>query len=58
MYMASAEIVVYKNGTKVGDALFDAPKAGTALTTEIYDSTEVKITKMVDQLFPNPVVSK
>ena len=58
MYMASAEIVVYKNGVKAGDALFDAPKAGTALTTEIYDSTEVKIAKMVDRLFPNTTVYK
>jgi hypothetical protein len=53
MYMAHAEIFVYKNGTKAGAALYDAPKAGTALTTEIYDSTETKIAKMVDKLFPN-----
>jgi hypothetical protein len=58
MYMASAEIIIYKNGIKAGDALFDAPKAGTALTTEIYDSTEVKIAKMVDQLFPGADLPK
>jgi hypothetical protein len=53
MYMAAAEIIIYKNGTRVGDALYDAPKAGWALTPRIYDSTEEKIGKMVDQLFPS-----
>jgi hypothetical protein len=58
LYMASAEIVVYRNGAKAGDAVYDAPKAGWALTTEIYDSTETKITQMVNKLFPDVGLSK
>lgn len=58
VYMATAEIVIYRNGTKVGDALYDAPKAGSSLTTEIYESTEIKVTKMVDLLFPNIDLSR
>jgi hypothetical protein len=58
LYMAYAEIVVYRNGTKAGDALYKAPRAGWALTTDIYDSTETKIATMVDQLFPNTESSK
>ena len=52
MYMAAAEIIIYKNGIRVGDALYDAPKAGWAMTPRIYDSTEEKVCKMVDKLFP------
>jgi hypothetical protein len=51
-YMARAKIIVYRDGTEVGDALYDAPTAGTALTTRIYESTESKVDTMVDQLFP------
>ncbi len=58
LYMAYAEIVVYRNGTKVGDALYKAPRAGWALTTKIYKATEIKIAKMVDQLFPDTESSK
>ena len=52
-YMAYAKIVIYKNGIKYGEALYEAPRAGFALTTEIYEETEVKIKSMVDKLFPN-----
>ena len=52
-YLAHAEIIVYRNGTRIGDALYDAPKAGIALTTKIYDSTESKIEKMIALLFPS-----
>jgi hypothetical protein len=55
MYMSYAEIVVYRSGTKVGDAVFEAPPAGWSLTPRIYDSTEIKITTMVDKLFPNAI---
>lgn len=58
LYMAYAEIVVYRNGAKAGDALYEAPRAGWALTTDIYDSTELKIATMVDQLFPGGESSK
>ena len=58
LYMAYAEIVVYRNGTKAGDALYKAPRAGWALTTKIYEATETKIAKMVDQLFPDTESSK
>jgi hypothetical protein len=57
-YMAYAEIIVYRNGTKAGDALYEAPRAGWALTTDIYDATELKIETMVDKLFPTTESSK
>jgi hypothetical protein len=50
--MAYAEIIVYRNGTKAGDALYKTPPAGWSLTTDIYDATELKIATMVDKLFP------
>ncbi|MCP4050095.1 MAG: hypothetical protein GY730_05245 [bacterium] len=53
LYMAYGKIVVYKNGNKIGEALYEAPRAGWALTTKIYEKTKVKIRGMVDQLFPN-----
>src|SRR3990167_855626 len=53
LYMAYAEIVVYRNGIRAGDALYKAPSAGWSMTTEIYEATEQKIEKMVNQLFPN-----
>ena len=51
-YMSHAVVVVYRDGAKVGEALYDAPKAGFALTTRIYETTESKVDTMVDQLFP------
>lgn len=50
-YMAYAEIIVYRNGVKVGDAVYRAPRAGLALTTKIYEPTDKKLVEMVDQLF-------
>ena len=52
LYMAYAEIIVYRNGTKAGSALYKTPPAGWSLTTDIYDATELKIATMVDKLFP------
>ena len=52
-YMAYGEIVVYQNGSRVGDALYKAPRAGMAMTFKIYDPTEEKVGVMVDQLFPS-----
>jgi hypothetical protein len=51
-YMSHAVVVVYRDGTKAGEALYDAPKAGFALTFRIYETTESKVTTMVDQVFP------
>ena len=51
-YMSHAVVVVYRDGTKAGEALYDAPKAGFSMTTRIYETTESKISTMVDQLFP------
>ena len=51
-YVSHAVIVVYRDGTKAGEALYDAPKAGFALTSRIYETTESKVATMVDQLFP------
>ena len=52
-YMSHATVVVYRDGTQAGDALYDAPKAGFALTDRIYESTSSKVATMVDQLFPS-----
>jgi len=51
-YMSHAKIVVYRDGAEVGNALYDAPKAGWGMTTRIYESTESKVATMVDHLFP------
>jgi len=51
-YMSHATVFVFRDGTRVGDALYDAPKAGLGLTTRIYESTDSKVATMVDQLFP------
>ena len=51
-YLSHAVIVVYRDGTEAGEALYDAPKAGFALTDRIYEPTESKVATMVDQLFP------
>jgi hypothetical protein len=47
-----ATVVVCRDGTQAGDARHDAPKAGFALTTRIYESTSSKVATMVDQLLP------
>jgi hypothetical protein len=52
LYMAWAEIVVYRDGARAGDALYSAPRAGWALTFRIYESTASKVDTMVEQLFP------
>lgn len=51
-YMSHALIVVYRDGAKIGEALYDAPKAGTSMTLRIYETTESKVGTMVSQLFP------
>ena len=51
--MSYAEIVVYRNGIFVGNALYEAPCCGWALTFKIYEKTDNKLAKMVDQLFPD-----
>jgi hypothetical protein len=51
-YMAWAEVIVYQQGVRSGDALYSAPRGGWALTTRIYESTESKVETMVKQLFP------
>jgi hypothetical protein len=53
MYMAWAELTVYKKGTQVGDALYSAPTGGWSMTTRIYESTQSKVDTMVSQLFPD-----
>jgi len=52
LYMAWAEIILYRDGVRVGDALYSAPRAGWALTFRIYESTASKVDTMVEQLFP------
>ena len=50
-YMAYSNIVVYRDGNRVGEAVYDAPRAGWAMTTEIYEATDTKVSTMVDRLF-------
>jgi hypothetical protein len=50
MYMAFAQITVYANGKKVGDALYDSLSGSGNLGKFI--SAETKIRELVDQLFP------
>jgi len=52
-YMSNAQIFVFRNGVLAGNALYEAPCCGTSLTFRIYEKTEHKIAKMVDQLFPD-----
>ena len=51
-YMATGDITVFHNGSRVADATYRAPRGGWALTFGIYRSTETKVGLMVDQLFP------
>ncbi|MDM5181596.1 Sbal_3080 family lipoprotein [Massilia sp. DJPM01] len=51
MYMAYAEIVVYKNAKPAGKATYDATRGGGNMGKFI--AAEKKITELVDQLFPN-----
>jgi hypothetical protein len=52
-YISNAQIFVFRNGVLAGNALYEAPCCGTSLTFKIYEKTEHKIAKMVDQLFPD-----
>jgi len=52
-YMSQASVLVYRDGKKVGEAIYDAPKGGFAMTTRIYESTESKVETMIAQLFPS-----
>jgi hypothetical protein len=52
-YMSKARVDVYRDGKRVGEAIYDAPKAGMAITTRIFESTESKVETMVAQLFPS-----
>ncbi|MGE3538318.1 MAG: Sbal_3080 family lipoprotein [Candidatus Tectimicrobiota bacterium] len=50
MYMAFAQITVYANGKKIGDALYDS--LGGSGNMGKFISAETKIRELVDQLFP------
>lgn len=50
MYMAVADISVYKNGKPAGKATYDASRGGANMGKFI--GAEKKITELVDQLFP------
>ncbi|MDQ1812183.1 Sbal_3080 family lipoprotein [Massilia sp. CCM 9210] len=50
MYMAYADIVVYKNAKPAGKATYDASRGGGNMGKFI--GAEKKITELVDQLFP------
>jgi hypothetical protein len=51
-YMATGDIALFREGSQVGEATYRAPRGGWALTFGIYRSTETKVGRMVDQLFP------
>lgn len=50
LYMALAEIMVYKNGKPIGEATYDSLSGDGALSKFI--DAEKKITELVNQLFP------
>jgi hypothetical protein len=52
-YMSHAQIFIYRNGIMVGNALYNAPCCGWSLTFKIYEKTDNKLLKMVNQLFPD-----
>lgn len=51
LYMALAEIMVYKNGKPIGEATYDA-LSGDGNLSKFVDA-ENKITELVNQLFPD-----
>jgi hypothetical protein len=51
LYMAFADIAVYSNGKKVGQAVYDSLGGGGNLGKFI--NAEEKIKELVEQLFPN-----
>jgi len=53
IYMSYVEIKVYEEGRLAGKALYDARKAGLALTK--YIRAENKVRELVDELFPQPL---
>jgi len=57
LYMSYAEIKVYEDGRMIGKALYDARKAGLALTKFII--AEDKIRELANELFPqNPRITQ
>jgi hypothetical protein len=48
--MSYSKIVVYSNGAKVGEAIYDATRGGGRLDKFI--DAEPKIRELVEQLFP------
>jgi hypothetical protein len=52
VYMATADISVYRRGAAVGQATYRAPTAGWSMTTEIYEPTQSKVDAMIARLFP------
>lgn len=50
MYMAYAEIIVFKNGQKAGDAVYSSLSGGANMGKFIH--AETKINELVDLLFP------
>jgi hypothetical protein len=50
LYMSYAEIKVYNGGKPVGQAIYDANRAG--LNTGKFINADKKIQELVDQLFP------
>jgi hypothetical protein len=53
LYMALAEIMVYKNGKPIGEATYDSLSGGGTLSKFV--DAENKITELVNQLFPGDV---
>jgi hypothetical protein len=52
LYMAFADITVYANGKKVGQAVYDS--LGGSGNLGKFINAEDKVNELVDQLFPNP----
>jgi len=50
MYMAYAEMVVYRDGGEIGKAVYDTMSGG--LNTNKFINADEKVRELVDQLFP------
>jgi hypothetical protein len=55
LYMAFADIKVFRNGQQAGQAVYDATGGGASLNKFIRG--DAKIVELVDQLFPGPALA-
>ncbi|RZT38456.1 Sbal_3080 family lipoprotein [Cupriavidus agavae] len=51
-FLAAADITVYRNGERVGKAIFNANRSAGGVNLSNFIPPEMKIEELVDQLFP------